>query len=353
MMRTVRVCAAYLLLWLPFIALYGGVFYLQGDHRPFPRVVLSSALTLWPPMAVGVFSWWLSGRLPFRPGSAAWRLVLTHVLLATLFSALWSAWVGWLMRSAGGGQAGYFRQYILPWQALMGLFMYSLVTAVSYVVRGLARARDLVVAAERSERLRVQAELAALRAHINPHFLFNALHAATQLLRAEPSRAEEALERLSDLFRYVLRLDRQRADMVTVEDEWRFTESYLWLEQMRMGDRLVVDAVFDDEALACAVPPFTLQPLAENAVRHGLSPKREGGTLTVRGHADGTHLTLRVTDDGIGADGDAATHAGGVGVRAVRQQLEARFGAKSRTEFVTRPGAGFDVLLVMPAELLS
>lgn len=353
MKKQLRLVAAYFALWLPFIALYCGIFYLQKDGRSLWGMTVGATSTLIPPMLAGLGVWWLSGRVPV-PQRGVWKFALLHLTLTVLFAATWSVWVGWEMLSIPGDRGGqYFWQYVLPWQSLIGLFVYGLMTAVSYAVRGATRSRDLVVAAERADKLRAQAELAALRAHINPHFLFNALHAVTQLLRTDPSRAEEALERLSDLFRYVLRLDRERADVVSLDDEWRFTQSYLWLEQMRMGGRLRVDAEFDDEALVLAVPPFTLQPLIENAVRHGLSPKREGGSVRVRGTSDGSTITIRVTDDGVGADPKSALCSAGVGVRAVRQRIEARHGSAFRADIVTRAGEGFDVTLVFPAESMS
>lgn len=160
---------------------------------------------------------------------------------------------------------------------------------------------------------------------------------------------EAALERLSELFRYALRLDRDRVETVSLEEEWRFSASYLWLEQMRMGDRLHVEHSLSDDALLCNIPPFTLQPLIENAVRHGLSPKVGIGTLKVHAHeADGlSHL--EVSDDGVGATVDALTDSPGIGVRAVRQRLQARYGTRAHLEITGAVGSGVTVAITMPA----
>jgi two-component system sensor histidine kinase LytS len=147
----------------------------------------------------------------------------------------------------------------------------------------------------------------------------------------------------------VLRLDRDHVELVTLEDEWEFTRSYLWLEQLRMGPRLVLRAEIDDDALEYLVPPFTVQPLVENAVRHGLSDKRDGGTIrVVAGERDGL-LHIEVTDDGVGT---AAVHqgSGGIGVRAVTQRLIAHFGDQTRTWVDSAPGRGYSVMLTFPAE---
>ncbi len=350
MNRSLRSAVVYAALCLPWIVIYVGIFRMQEPGLSLSALLWDATTTLLPPMLAGPALWWLSGRVPLETRHRA-RSVALHLVLMLLFAVGWGFWIVWLMRAPAGGASVYARRFVLPWQLLMGVFMYGLITAVSYALRGVARSRDLLVAAERAEKLRAQAELAALRAHINPHFLFNALHAVSQLQRVNPSRAEEALERLSDLFRYVLRLDRERAQVVSLEDEWQFTQSYLWLEQMRMGERLQVSAEFDDEALGCVVPPFTLQPLVENAVRHGLAPKRAGGSLRVHATGDGHSVTIEVRDDGVGAPPDVARQSSGVGVRAVMQRLEARHGAAFRAEIDTAPDRGFVVRLHFPSEL--
>src|SRR5580692_6326559 len=114
----------------------------------------------------------------------------------------------------------------------MGAQLYGIIVCGSYAVRGALRSIELKVVAERADRLRAQADLSAIRAHLNPHFLFNTLHSVSELLRDDPARATEALEKLSDLFHYTLRLDRERVELVTLEEEWESTESYLWLERV-------------------------------------------------------------------------------------------------------------------------
>jgi len=125
----------------------------------------------------------------------------------------------------------------------------------------------------------------------------------------------------------------------------------LWLEQLRMGNRLCVDERFDDEVLACAVPPFTLQPLIENAVRHGLSPKSAGGTLRLRGRERLGRVELEVTDDGLGCE-TTVLSSGGLGIRAVGQRLVACFGERAVSHVETRPGEGFRITVSFPAEAL-
>lgn len=346
-----RIALAYAAAWIPLAVIYGALIFSQAGGQMPPLVAARSGVqAAFAPAVLGLGIWWLSARLTWPERKPA-RFIVAHFALSLAFAFLWTAWEYVMIGSIGRARMGDFVLWriILPWNAVLGVLLYGVIAGVSYALRGAFRSRDLRLAAERSERLRAQAELAVLRAHINPHFLFNTLHTVTQLLRAEPARAEAALERLSDLFRYVLRLDRQGVELVTLEDEWRFAESYLWLEQLRMGGRLRLETSLDDEALACAVPPFTLQPLVENAVRHGLMPKREGGTLRVHAREVEGSLVIEVSDDGVGADA-STVESTGIGVRAVRDRLRARHGARATAEVTTRPGAGFRVVITLPAE---
>ena len=347
-----RAALLYAACWIPMALLYSVVLFVQADGYMSVGLALRAGLeNAVAPAVMGLGIWWLTARVPVPENRFA-RFGLLHTALAALFGALWAGWEFCMMGEAGRARATDYVVWhmILPWQLVFGVLLYGLIAGISYALRGMLGSRDLRAAAERSERLRAQAELAALRAHISPHFLFNTLHSVTQLLRSEPARAESALERLSDLFRYTLRLDRQRVELVSLEEEWQFTASYLWLEQMRMGERLVVDAKLDDDALACAVPPFTLQPLVENAIKHGLGPKREGGTLVVRAReADGV-LSLEVRDSGVGATAAQLGETAGLGVRSVRQRLEARHGSRARVDAEGRDGAGVTVRISIPAE---
>jgi signal transduction histidine kinase len=235
------------------------------------------------------------------------------------------------------------------WRLFVGLagelVVYALIAAVAYAADAYDRARTREAEAAR-------AELAAIRAHLNPHFLFNLLHALTGLVRADPARAEDALERFGGLLRYVLRLDRERREWVRLDEELAFARAYLDLEKLRLGDRLRVTWDVDDEAPDALVPPFVVQPLVENAVRHGLAPRLAGGALTVRARLDARdRLHVEVADDGVGAD-PAALDGEGFGLRSVRRRLAVAFGGAATVEVETALDRGFAVRLTLPARLL-
>ena len=155
-------------------------------------------------------------------------------------------------------------------------------------------ARTQAAAAAEARLLAQQAQLVALRAQINPHFLFNALHSVGALVASDPTRADMALERLGDLLRYTLGTE----DEVLFAEEWKFTQDYLAFEQLRLGDRLRLHVSVDPSALSTMVPPLILQPLVENAVRHGIAARTEGGAIDLTARVEDSRLVLCVRDDG-------------------------------------------------------
>jgi signal transduction histidine kinase len=341
--------------WIALGVVYGTLVYSQAlNAMGFAlslRVGLENTAA---PVLMGLIIWKVSAKSRWPP-ARPFRFLAFHAAGATAFAlitaatALITSWSG----SAGGMPLRLLYRVVLPSQFAMGILLYGIVACGSYAVRGALKSRDLKVVAERAERLRAQADLSAIRAHINPHFLFNTLHSVSELLREEPARATEALERLSDLFHYTLRLDRDRVELVTLEEEWEFTESYLWLERLRLGTRLCVDAAIDDDAAECAVPPFTLQPLVENAVRHGLGPSPDGGTLVVRAHERDGFLVMEVRDDGVGAEPQAVLSSAGLGVRSIRQRLEGRHGAAATVRIARGESRGLSVTVTLPAESVA
>lgn len=349
--KALRWIGWFLVLWTPVLVLFWLLMLVQLDGilAPIHTLVAAARLAIAPGVG-GIVIWYVSSKLKW-PERNLTPFILLHVAMGAVFAAASAYWFTLpLLEGVRGLPTSTVLRSIVPWQFASNFFLYGLIAGVSYAVRGSWGTRDQRLAAERSDRLRAQAELAALRAHINPHFLFNTLHSVTQLLRAEPERAEVALDRLSELFRYALRLDREHVEVVSLEDEWRFCDSYLWLEQMRMGDRLKVDACLSDDALSCVIPPFTVQPLIENAVRHGLSRKVGTGTITVRAIEQGDTLRIEVSDDGVGAEVSALVDGAGIGVRAVRQRLHARYGDRARVDIDSAVGRGVAITLSIPAE---
>ncbi|MBF5041980.1 hypothetical protein FGE12_06210 [Aggregicoccus sp. 17bor-14] len=178
----------------------------------------------------------------------------------------------------------------------------------------------------------MRAQLHTLRMQLQPHFLFNTLNSIAALVEEDVRAGQQMIAHLSDFFRLTLESTRQQE--VTLRDELTLIGHYLDLEKMRFGDRLQVSLDVAPEALDALVPSFILQPLVENAIRHGIQPAIEGGTVQVVGRVEGERVHLEVRDDGVGLAAPAsagarlgpARRSTGVGLSNTRQRLAQRFG---------------------------
>jgi sensor histidine kinase YesM len=203
-------------------------------------------------------------------------------------------------------------------------------------------------------RLATEAELRALRAQLNPHFLFNALTTVGHLITTSPSRAIDTLYQLTALLRAVLR---RTGDFVTLREELQLVDAYLAIEQTRFEERLHIERDLPPELGELLVPPLILQPIVENAVKHGISPQRHGGTISIRARiepdptSDGERLCLSVHDTGggIGADRMALGRRRGVGIENVENRLLRYYGDAGRLRITSTPNGGTLVELSLAA----
>jgi len=203
--------------------------------------------------------------------------------------------------------------------------------------------RALLLREERLKRLLTEAELKALRTQVDPHFLFNTLNTIADLIGTQPQQAERMTERLAECFRYALA--KHARDLSTLDEELGFARQYLEIEQVRFGDRLRVQLSRGDALGSEAVPSLLLQPLLENAIRHGLAPVREGGCVSVSAHREGDRLHLRVEDDGVGVSNLRT----GIGLSNVQERLRTLYAQAAEFLIGARPGGrGTMVTIVIP-----
>ena len=198
--------------------------------------------------------------------------------------------------------------------------------------------------------LAATAQLAALRAQINPHFLFNSLNSIAQLIRSDPDKAEACVERLGEIFRYIL--GRAEKEFVPLGEELQMATAYLDIERARFGERLHVETSVDPRSLHQLIPNLILQPLVENAVKHGLSRKLGTGTIRIDAVLDDGCLALTVGDDGLGMPRPALerVYDRGVGLRNLRDRLERLYGPAHLPEIRSAPGGGTEVRLRLPVK---
>lgn len=194
--------------------------------------------------------------------------------------------------------------------------------------------------------LAVSAQLAALRAQVNPHFFFNSLNSIAQLIATEPTKAEACVERLAAIFRYILK--RTQAEFVPLAEELEVAEAYLEIERARFGEDLVVTEEIDERARSLLLPGLILQPLVENAVQHGISKKIGGGAVMIRAAVDDGLLCLTVRDTGVGIDAGDSMFDRGIGLRNVRDRLVKLYGPDYAPTIGSVNGEGTTVTLRIP-----
>jgi signal transduction histidine kinase/Tfp pilus assembly protein PilF len=198
-----------------------------------------------------------------------------------------------------------------------------------------------------------RAELRALRAQINPHFLFNTLNTIASLIRKTPNKAEETVEMLADVFRYTLA--KSGTDVIPLAEELDFLRAYLEIEKVRFGSKLQVEIKVDPEAEQVKIPSMLLQPLVENAVKHGIAPKVEGGKIVLSAACENGVLRLEVVDNGVGFDSSNAQrlYRDGVGMKNVRDRLKALYGNDDCLQIQSAPNAGTKILIAMPVRAVE
>lgn len=238
--------------------------------------------------------------------------------------------------------------YALNMYFVLLVLVYAQVFLVALVVESFRRYRTGRERAERLERHLAEARLEALQMQLQPHFLFNTLNAIASLIHSNPAQADKMVSRLGDLLRAAL--NHSHLHEVTLAEELAFLQKYLDIEQVRFGDRLKVHFDIDDRARDVLVPNLILQPLVENAIRHGISQRPGPGRIeiTARTGADETTVDLEVCDDGVGLL--ASNQAGsGVGLDNTRARLEQLYGNEAfRLELEPRKGGGVRAALTIP-----
>src|SRR6266705_2303346 len=228
-----------------------------------------------------------------------------------------------------------------------GLLVYVTIAGIVYAIQATERLHAEEARVRQLENLRTRAELEALRAQLNPHFLFNTLHSLMALVRHDPKAAEDALERLASLLRHTL-MTMKDAEDVELSSELDFVENYLALERLRLGDRLHIEKRIQAESLGCRLPPFALQPLIENSIKHAISTQPRGGLLQIGTERRNGVLYVEVLDDGPGAKPEDVEMSNGIGLRIVRQRLLTRYGDQANFRLDTGLGKGFSVRMEIP-----
>ena len=353
--------------WVFLVATLLGLFSTAQAYRLTslnPRAKVDG-IELWPLLVLNLALWYVPAALigpifriaaRVRLDSDRWfRALLTHSLAAVAFSvthtvvmlgARMTLWPELRMMPAPAvlnyAQSNYLRN--LDWT----LMTYAAVVGLSYALDYYRESQARALKAAHLETSLMEARLKTLEAELHPHFLFNTLHAISTLLHTDPEAADRMIARLSDLLR--LTFDRSGAAHVPLKEELEFLQKYLEIEQIRFRDRLSVKFDIDPETLDAEVPRLILQPLVENAIKHGVSPKSGQGLVQVSAKCKDAGIWIEVRDNGVGLSKNArARFTNGVGLSNTRARLDCLYGDGHRLDFADGSG-GLAVQMLIPLQ---
>jgi hypothetical protein len=292
---------------------------------------------------------WYSCRIAPIERTPLWRLLATHVVAAQILSLLWLGLGKLLARalsffpSLHGIESRFAERAAIVYGA--GCVFYLLAVSFHYVALAQEATHEHEARAMQTSIQARDAELKALKAQINPHFLFNSLNSISALTSVDPARARDMCVLLGDFLRLTLGLGEKA--VVHFSEELELLQKYLAIEKIRFGDRLNMQENIQEESRTCMLPPLLLQPLVENAVKHGIASLPEGGNLRLIAERQNGRLAILVENSW---DPDAPPRrSGGLGLKNVQQRLEARYGKEASLR-VNTEGELFQVSLSLPVE---
>jgi two-component system, LytTR family, sensor histidine kinase AlgZ len=319
----------YLLAWSPLalllaylLVMMGGLAWLEAAALSFPLTLFYALICLAP--------WYMCRVLPIG-ASPALKIFGNHVAAAIAAGLIWIV----LAKGLGLALGHYFFARLnerfspqLPLLFGIGVLLYLLSVALHYVLLSMESSREAETREQEALTLARESELKALKAQINPHFLFNSLNSISALATVDGPRARDMCIKLSDFLRTTLKLgEKQR---ITLADELSLAKAYLEVEQVRFGARLRVEIAADADCERCVVPSLVLQPLVENAVKHGIAGLVEGGTIRIEAHCSAGRLQIKILNQ-FDPDSPASSRHG-LGLRNVRDRLRALYENSARVD---------------------
>src|SRR5881392_664032 len=324
------------------------------EHHTFPLgLAIRRACEEWYPWAfltVGIL-WMARRRNLEREGLKRW--ILGHFLTAVLVSLVYFTVYAWFLSGQTSVMDGstfefgnVFKKLVI-YHCHVTLIIYWVIVLAHQSWRDYQRSRERELQASALATELVRTRLEVLRMQLNPHFLFNTLHTISALIHENPEDADRIVARLSELLR--VSLEQSDTQEVPLRQELSFLERYLQIEQTRFQDRLAVEMEVEPGLDHVLVPSLILQPLVENAIRHGIEPREDTGRVKIAARRLDGMLELKVSDNGPGlASAEVASHPEGVGLSNTRSRLSHLYGANHRFELTPAAGGGLEGRLLIP-----
>jgi sensor histidine kinase YesM len=304
---------------------------------------------IWAVVALLIF--WLAKRFPFT--RRRWKLSLAIHVLACLVVAIAESAVSalaseWLRKDVPKPSVSLaVLQLFFVARFHQNVLFYWIIFGISQALDYYRKYRDRELQASQLQAQLVQAQLQVLKMQLHPHFLFNTLHAISALMHQDVEVADRMIARLGELLRATL--ENAHRQEVPLRQELEFVQPYLEIEQARLGPRLRVQVAVEAAALDSLVPNLILQPLVENAIRHGIAPRAEPGSLEISAQRDNGMLKLRVRDDGPGIRPTASPEPPtGLGLANTRARLRQLYGPAHHLELANAAEGGLEVLVTIP-----
>jgi two-component system sensor histidine kinase AlgZ len=336
----------YLLAWTPLALLVAYLLVMMGGLRWQEAVTLSLPLALFYAF-ICLTPWYMCRVLPLD-GSRAFKILGNHLAAAIVAGLTWIV----LAKGLGLALGRYFFARLnerlstqLPLLFGIGVLLYLLSVALHYVLLSMESSKEAETREQEALTLARESELKALKAQINPHFLFNSLNSISALATVDGLRAREMCIKLSDFLRSTLKLAEKQS--ISLADELALAKAYLEVEQVRFGTRLRVEIDADRDCDHCVVPSLLLQPLVENAVKHGIAGLVDGGTIRLEARCREGRLQLKIQNEFDPEAPAASRH--GLGLRNVRDRLRALYENRARVD-ATAAGDQFVVEVELPCD---
>jgi len=340
-----RQLVLYIVLWVPLTAMLVYLLRAAGLNPDEAGILLCVLAPIYAVMCL--VAWYPCRATPLKTSGVS-RIIVTHLVAAVLIAGAWMllamGYVSLLSLTQSFQSLGrHANLYKLIFGS--GALIYALWVPSYYVILTLDASAQAEQRLSETRVLARDAELRALKAQINPHFIFNSLHSISALTSIDPARARDMCISLADFLRTTLGMGEKT--LIALNEELDLIHRYLAVEKVRFGARLCMEEQVNEDALTCIIPPLLLQPLVENAIVHGVAHLPEGGYIKLHANADSERLVIAVENN---FDPDyRPKRRSGIGLANVRERIETRYG-KSGSFAATTDGDKFRVAISLPAE---
>ncbi len=300
---------------------------------------------------------WLLKRFPLDDANW-WKNIFLHIVFSILVSLCQLSIDAFILPKLGYTPAGPFTSYWHAYKVFLminihfGIGIYWGALGINHTIKYYQKYQERELKTSQLETRLAQSRLQVLKFQLQPHFLFNTLNTISELIFTNPESAERMITDLSDLLR--LSLKELEVQEVSLQQELDFLKKYVEIEQIRFHDRLKIEMDVSAETFDAKVPNMILQPLVENAIKHGIAPLSQGGTVKIASIRENGNLLLSVSDNGVGLENsDISLILEGVGLKNTKSRLKHLYGAKHKFEIIPLETGGVKLNLTIPFQIAN